>query len=225
MIRRPVLASHALPEPAVAQLDPALARGGLVIGQEGRRPLVVRLFRARPTRIGVFAAGYLARVLAHRTLATGARVVVVTDRPSPWSSLVRAAPVGPAWVNVVPPNAPVPTAGTLLRPVLLIDDAGPAGDPRREVGPWQTAVTLRPYLTPQTVGSLRSYDLIMLQRTAVEAVGPVRAAFTLPAEATQWLPRMPDDTVALAEPGRVRFVNLAPTQVEQMAFGPPTRRD
>jgi hypothetical protein len=36
---------------------------------------------------------------------------------------------------------------------------------------------------------------------------------------------MPDDTIALAEPGRVRFANLAVTQVEQMAFGPPTRRD
>lgn len=226
MIRHPAVAAHALPEAATAQLDPVLTPGGLVLGTEGREPLVVRMFRARPTRVGLFASAHVARVLAHRSLALGAQVVVVTGRPALWGALVRAAPVGQAWVSVVAPNAPVPTAGTLVRPTLVVDDVGGTRDgTRRDLGPWQTAVTLRPYVAPQVVGFLHSYDLLVLQRSPAEAVGAVRAAFHLPAEATQWLPRMPDDTLAVAEPGRVRFVNLALTQVEQMAFGPPTRQD
>ncbi|HEX5495462.1 MAG TPA: hypothetical protein VFX70_12905 [Mycobacteriales bacterium] len=223
MNRHPVPGSHSLPEPAAVRLDPALVRGGLIVGQEGREPLVLRLFRARPTRIGLFASGYVAALLGYRALAMGARVVVVTARQPSWSALVRAAPVGPAWVNLVPPDSPVPPAGTMLRPVLVIDDVGPVAKPRREAGPWQAVVTLRPYLTPQAVDPLRGHDLLVMQRMAAEAVGPVRAAFGLPADAAQWLPRMPDGTVALAERGRLRFVNLTPTQVEQMAFGPPTR--
>lgn len=225
MIRQPGAVSHSLPEAATGQLDPALTRGGVVVGQEGRAPLVVRLFRSRPTRIGVFAAGYVARVLAHRALAVGGRVVISTERSAAWSSLVRAAPAGPAWVSVVPPGAPAPPAGTMLRPVLLVDDARPDEDPRRELGPWQTGVVVRPFLTPRNVAWLHSYQLIVLQRMAPEAVGPVRAAFSLPAEAAQWLPRMPDDTIALAERGRLRFANLAVTDVERSAFGSPTRQE
>lgn len=227
MIRPPMLASHALPEAATAQLDPVVTPGGLILGTEGREPLVVRLFRARPTRVGLFASAHVARVLAHRALALGAQVVVVTGRPALWGALVRAAPVGHAWVSVLAPNASTPTAGTLVRPTLVIDDVGSAvGEGgRRDLGPWQTGVTLRPYVAPQAVGFLHTHDLLVLQRSPAEAVGPVRAAFHLPADGTQWLPRMPDDTVAVAERGRIRFVNLALTQVEQMAFGPPTRQD
>lgn len=226
MIRQPSVASHSLPEAATAQLDPVLTPGGLIVGREGREPLVVRLFHARPTRVGLFASAHVARVLAHRALALGAQVVVITGRPQLWGSLVRAAPVGQTWVSVLAPNAPAPPAGTLVRPTLIVDDVGGTHDGvRRDLGPWQTGVTLRPYVTPQSVGFLHSYDLLVLQRSPAEMVGPVRAAFNLPADSTQWLPRMPDDTLAVAQRGRMRFVNIALTQVEQMTFGAPTRQD
>lgn len=225
MIRRPSIAPHALPEQMSVQLDPVVTRGGMHIGQEGRNPLVVRLFRSRPTQVGLFSSTYVAMVLAHRALALGAQVVVVSGRPAAWQPLVRAAPVGPAWVTVVPLNSTTPPSGTMLRPTLIVDDVGVTGGARRDLGQWQTALTLRAYVTPQVVGQLHSYDLLALQRTAAEAVGPVRAAYSLPADATQWLPRMPDDTVALASSGQMRFVNLSPTQVELHAFGKPTRQD
>ena len=58
MIRRPALASHSLPEPAVGQLDPVLASGGLIVGQEGRRPLVELARRQHD--------GYVAALAAYR---------------------------------------------------------------------------------------------------------------------------------------------------------------
>lgn len=224
MIRQPTVAPHSLPEPATAQLDLPLRTSGVMIGQESRQPLVVRLFRPKQTQVGVFASTYVARVLAHRALAVGAQIVVVTARPAIWTPLVRSAPSGP-WVTVVPPNSSIPAGGSALRPPLIVDDVGVGGATRRELGPWQTGVTLRPYLAEQAVGTLHAFDMVVLQRTSPESVPIIRQAFGIPADSAQWLPRMPDDTVALVERGQVRFVGLAVTQVEQMAFGKPTRQD
>lgn len=222
-MRRLDIAPHGVPEAGAGQLDLPLAPGGLVIGQEARQPLVLRFFRFQPTHVAMFAAPYVARILGYRALALGAQVVIVSGRPSVWETLARSAPPGPAWVSVVPPNSPTPPAGSIVRPSLIIDDGGSGS--RRDLGPWQTVVSVMPYVTAQALSSLHSFDLLVLQRVAPEHVGPVRAGFNLPVDTAQWLPRMPDDTIAVAERGRVRFANLGVTQNEGFALGQPTRAD
>jgi hypothetical protein len=222
---RPTVIGHVLPPDALAQLDVPVSHGGLVIGHQGQQqPVTVQLFRNRPCYLGVFAAAQVAKLLAFRALAMAAQVAVVTPRPAVWQPLSGVAPRG--WVVLAPPGAPTPPAGTPIGPSLVLDDAGVGeGQLRGDLGAWQTQVVLRPFATPQLATQLRSFDLVVLQRTQPEAVPPLQVSFGLPEQSAQWLPRLPDDTVAVVTPGEVRFVNLAPTGTELSAFGPPTRLD
>lgn len=204
-------------------LDLAVERGGLVMGQEpDGASVILTLFRAVPVRIGVFGSGYLVNLLSFRALAQGAQVVIVTARPPQWAPLVRAAPPGPAWVAVVPPASPTPPAGSMLRPSLLVEDADVGqGGVRHDLGAWQASVTFEPAITDTAVPALRSFDLAVLARPSPQALRPLQDAFRLPAESLRWLPQMPDDVLAVAVPGRCRFIRLVPTQVERATFGPP----
>jgi hypothetical protein len=223
---RPGVIGHVLPVDALPQLDVPVTPGGLVIGHEGQgqQPVIMHLFRNRPTYIGVFAAAYVGKLLAFRALAMAAQVAVVTPRPPVWQALAGAAP--PGWVVPAPPGAPTPPAGTPIGPSMVLDDAGMGeAQQRGDLGAWQTQVVLRPFATPQMSSQLRSFDVVVLQRTQPESVPSLQTNFGLPDQTAQWLPRMPDDTIAILATGEVRFVNLAPTQTERTVFGPPTRLD
>jgi len=214
-----------LPVEALPQLDVPITPGGLVMGHEGRQqPVVMQLFRNRPTYLGIFAAAYVGKLLAFRALALAAQVAVVTPRPPVWQPLAAAA--APGWVVPAPPGAPTPPPGTPIGPSLVLDDAGMGeAQLRGDLGAWQTQAVLRPFATPQMASHLRSFDVVVLQRTQPESVQSVQSTFGLPEQTAQWLPQMPDDTVAVLAAGEVRFVNLAPTPAEHAAFGPPTRLD
>jgi ESX secretion system protein EccE len=224
-VRGPAVTGHVLPVEALPHLDLPLTVGGLVVGHEAQQqPVIVQLFRNRPTHVGVFAAAYVAKLLAFRALAVGAEVAVVTPRSAIWQPLAQAAPA--QWVTALPPAAPTPTGGTAGRPTLVVEDVGMDNiQLRGDLRPWQTQVVVRPFVTPQMTGQLRSFDAVLLQRTQPEAVYPVQSTFGLTEQSAQWLPRMPDETVALIGSGQVRYVNLVPTAVERTAFGAPTRLD
>ncbi|HSV66257.1 MAG TPA: hypothetical protein VLJ59_10180 [Mycobacteriales bacterium] len=225
MTGQPAVAGHVLPFDALPQLDVPLSARGLVIGHEGQQqPVIVQLFRNRPTHVGVFAAAYVAKLVAFRALAVAAQVAVLTPRPQIWEPLARSAPA--QWVTIGPAGAATPPAGTAARPALLVEDGGMAeAQLRSDLGGWQAQVVVRPFVTPQMVAPLRSYDVVLLQRVQPEAAQPIQLAFGLPDQTAQWLPHMPDDTVALIGSGQVRFVNLMPTPAEQAVFGTATRLD
>jgi hypothetical protein len=214
-----------LPVDALPQLDMPINPGGLVIGHEGQQqPVTMHLFRNRPTYVGVFAAAYVGRLLAFRALAMAAQVAVVTPRPAVWQPLVQVAP--PGWVVQAPPGSATPPAGTPIGPSMVLDDAGMGDGPLRgDLGAWQTQVVLRPFVTPQLASQLRSFDVVAMQRVQPEAVPALQATFGFPVQTAQWLPQMPDDTIAVISAGQVRFVNLVPTPAERTAFGAPTRLD
>lgn len=221
---RPGVPAHVLPEDALPQLDVPVDPGGLVLGTEGQQPVVVQLFRGRPTYVGLFGAAYVARLIAFRSLAVAAQVAVVTARPNVWQPLIRSAPSG--WVVAAPPGAATPPAGTPMGPSLILEDAGMGeAQLRGDLGAWQAQLVVRPFATPHSIGQLRSFDAVALQRVQPEAVRPLQLSFGLPDQTAQWLPQMPDDTIAVLSAGQVRFVNLSPTAAERTAFGNPTRLD
>ena len=87
---------------------------GLIIGEtDTRQAAALDLLRAEPTRAVVFGSLNLARTIAFRSLGLGARVVVSSWRPGPWSALGRASGVEPAagpapWLRSPSPH---PIAG------------------------------------------------------------------------------------------------------------------
>lgn len=215
--------AHTLAAEALHNLDLPTSDGGLVVGQEpDGQPVVVRLFRKRPTRVAAFGGVHVVMLLAFRALAHGAQVVVISPRPPAWAPLVQAAPPGPAWVTVVPPGSATPPAGSMLRPSLLVEDTGVGQSRvRHDLGTWQSAISVEPSVTEAVTPTLASCDLAIVQRPALQAARPLQDAFALPPDALRWLPQMPDDVLALAVPGKLRFVRVVPTQVEQATFGPP----
>lgn len=216
--------AHVLPVAALPRFDLPITPGGLVVGWERGEPVSLPVFRGRPTRLGLFAAAYVGRLLAFRALGAGARAMVATPRPAAWSGLARFAPH--QAVRWGPPGSATPPGGSELSPSLIIDDGGPR-EPvlRTDLGAWQTQVVLRALLSSVAAGQLRSLDAVAVQRVMPNEVPPLERAFDLPGQTAGWLTRLPDHVVGLVFPGGIRFVNLAPTTVERQLLGAPTRRD
>jgi hypothetical protein len=226
MTRAPVLTHHAPVAPS--WLDIPVGPAGIALGLERPGvPALARLFRPRPTTVGVFGSAVLARVIALRAFGAGAHVCVVTPRPAPWAALYPLAPTPGPWLTLLPPGSEVAEPGTGRLPWLLIDEAGQGVLPARyEPGPWRAAVTAHPPLAPQAVGSVRSYDLLVVSRVAGPAVEPLRAATGLPERSAKWLSRMPDEVVALIAGGEARYATLAldPTERAALRMSPVTPR-
>jgi hypothetical protein len=190
---------------------------GLLIGEDvnGRQPVTVNVLRELPTQIGVFGVSSVARLLAFRALAFGARLTVLTPAPTTWAAL-RTVAAGPPWVLIAPPNTRVPHSGSAIAPSMIVDDTGvtPPGL-RRDVGPWQTVLTVCARLTAQSLADLRLFDLLAIGRLSGQDARLLCAAGSLSQQAVRWLVELPTDVVALAIAGRLTFVRLAPTPTEQ----------
>jgi hypothetical protein len=219
MTRAPVLTEHAPVSPA--WLDIPIGPAGIALGMEQPgAPALVRLFRPRPTTVGLFGPTKLARLLALRALGAGAQVCVRTPRPAPWTALHPLAPGETPWLTLLPPGSPLPAPGTGRLPWLLVDEGEPGGTAAPyQPGPWQAVLTVQPPLGPTAVGSIRSYDLLVLHGVASQAVEPLRAATGIAERSAKWLSRMPDDVVALIADGETRYVVMAASAAERAALG------
>jgi hypothetical protein len=221
----PSTGAHVLPVEALSRLDLQVGCGGVMLGIDGNgEQVAVQLFRGRPTQAVLVAAGYVARLLAVRALATGATVHVATSRPQAWRSVVTA--MAPGRALLVAPGSPLPAETSFGSPVLRCDDIGPGGAAvRADVGAWQTRVVVQDFTPATAVPGLRPFDLVIVQRIPPDLAHPLRTAFGLPPEVADVLPGMPDDVVALLTPGRGILTRLAPTQVETSLLGTPVRHD
>ncbi|MEN3356728.1 MAG: hypothetical protein V7637_710 [Mycobacteriales bacterium] len=208
--RPPAVPTHTLP--ADDWLAAPLRSAGLPFGVEEPGVLAgLRLFRPTPTAIGLFAGPAVSRLLVVRALAVGATVCVVTPHPARWAALREQLPGAAALLAVLPPTATVPAGSALPLPALILDEVdGGIPAPRRQLGAWQASVTAQPQLSPQLLATLRSYDGLVLQRVPEPAAEHVRTATGLPERSARWLPRMPDDVVALIAGAEATFTTLTP---------------
>lgn len=157
---------------ALNALAPSGDRGGMIIGRiPDGEPLTAAVLRPQPTRVVTVGGLYLARQIALRAMAIGARVVIATGRPASWKVLESA--VGSQRGNeplvqirrLTPADdLPRPSADA---PLLVVHDGGAV--PQELFPPraaWQTTVYVLPYLHPQ-VGNgttANTADLVLLQR-------------------------------------------------------------
>lgn len=191
--------------------------GGVVIGpqaggeDEGFAVAVPFFTADGATRTTVVGDPLLHRLLGLRALGSGARLQVVTAAPGPWLRL-RDLAQQVHRMTVVRPGAQVPCDGTRADPWMLIDDTGsPAIAASR---PWLAVVTaLGESAEPGAILSGR--DAIVVQRSSRRVATSVAASFDLPQQATRSLEAMPDGLVAVARPGTIRFVRLAPDDAER----------
>ncbi|WP_433207139.1 hypothetical protein ACQP00_40790 [Dactylosporangium sp. CS-047395] len=196
--------------------DPA----GLVLGRSVERALVpVRMFREEPVRVALIGGWWLASLVAFRALAVGAWVAVSTTAPERWQPLVRATH-GTDRLAVIVGDRPIKATASWSSPVLLIDDFGPyAPAARGNLAPWQTRLTVLPWLTPPGAAVAGSATLLIAQRLAPEEAALLR----LDGRTAGLVQAMHDDMIALVGGGANRYVWVSPTAAETHFFGAPHR--
>jgi hypothetical protein len=164
-------------------------------------------------------------------MATGAWVVVVTDRPGTWQQLILAAGAGPdgrpAPLVQVRRLAPVelPRASEDA-PLLVVHDGGAVPQelfPPRS--PWQTTLYVLPYLHPQAEGTAINADLVLLQRLPAGQAQLAADMWQLSAPMTNQLATLADDGVVALGPNLWLPLRLVTTPAEREILGPVRRGD
>ncbi|WP_328340840.1 type VII secretion protein EccE [Micromonospora sp. NBC_00421] len=220
------LAVPAVAEVTAPEADPpelTLDGAGLMVGANRHGGAVtVRLFRAEGTRLVLVGGLAAAQLLVLRALALGAGVVVQTGRPRAWEPFVRGVGGQQGGVAVVPTGRAV-GAGSPLRPLLVVSDAGtPVGEPAPGVG-WVSTLVVRDELTPTDVDTLGRADLAVLQPLDPAEAALAGTALGLGGSA-EWLTRVRADMVAVVNRRALRWALLSPTPIESQLVGRPGRR-
>ncbi|MFJ6794034.1 hypothetical protein [Streptomyces sp. NPDC091268] len=200
---------------------------GVVIGVDAEgRPAVLGVHRAAPYEIVLIGGLWTAQVLALRTVATGARVAVETGRTGVWAALAREAGGGQECVSLHEVGRVPPQGASAGSPVLVVRDCGmrpPRG--RVAAGPWQSVLTLLPYLSPAAPRLLRGASLVGVQRVSPEEAERTGDLMRLPPAVADCLPTLGDGVTLWCTPRDRRFVRTEPTEVETGLLGAARRID
>lgn len=205
-------------------LELPVGDAGLMIGTNRHgEPLVVRLFRADPTRAMIVGGVRGAQLIAMRAMALGARVVVQTARPYAWEPFVRAVSTPGETIMVIPPGRPVTAPpGSPLYPLLIVVDVGPVAADGLTGGGWQASLIVRDDLAQVDADTLARADLVVLQPLRPDEAALAGVTLGL-GDAAGWLTRIRPDMVGVVNRRAVRWAVLSATPIEQQLIGPPTR--
>ena len=200
--------------PVTATCAIPIASGDVVLGTTADGELTtVPLFTERGVRAAALGDTRLPKLLALRALGAGARVQVVTARPSSWLTLRDEARLLAERMAVVHPGTPPPADSTPTAPWMIIDDTGPPAA-AAVTRPWQAFVAA-PGSDGVTIAGLRGLDAIILHRSTPACRAAVIVAMNLPAPVVRSLHGIPRDVVTIARPGTLEFVPLTPDAAEQ----------
>ncbi|WBB82435.1 type VII secretion protein EccE [Micromonospora sp. WMMD882] len=215
----------ALPVGRLDALELPFGTAGLMIGANRHGGAVtLRIFRPEATRLVLVGGVPAAQLLGLRAMALGARVVVQTTRPRAWEPFLRGVGVPGGAIAVVPPGRPVDAfAGSPLRPLLLVVDAGPVAADAAPGPGWQATLVVRDELTPADGDALARADLAVLQPLDPTEAALAGGALGLGGSA-EWLTRIRPEMVAVVNRRALRWALLSPTPIEAQLVGPPARR-
>ncbi|MEU1469522.1 hypothetical protein ABZ434_15010 [Streptomyces sp. NPDC005761] len=222
--RRP---RHTVRPEQLASLALPVGDDGVVIGVDGEeRPAVLGVIRPTPYDVTLIGGLWTAQVLALRVAATGARVVVETGRTPAWEGLVRAVGgegcgIALHEVGRVPPQGP--SAGS---PVVVVRDCG-IRPPRGRVtsGPWQSVVTLLPYLSPVAAGLMEKSSLVGVQRVSPDEAEQIGHLMCLGSDETRALSTLTDGVTLWCTRQDRKFVMMRATDAESGLLGSARRMD
>lgn len=219
---------HVLPADQLPVLALPVGDDGIVIGvgdAEGT-PAVLGLFRPNPLNVVLVGGMWLAQVIALRAAATGARVAVETARPQAWASMAQTAGGGQPCVTVHDVRRVAPQGPSVANPVLVVRDCG-IQPPRSRLAasPWQSVITLLPYLGPTAPRLLAASGLAGIQQVSPEEARVVGRMMRLPREDVRALSSLPDNVALWCTRRHRQFVMTQPTDAETGLLGVARRVD
>ncbi|WP_419796453.1 hypothetical protein [Streptomyces fuscus] len=208
--RRP---RHTLPVDRIDALSLPIGDDGVVAGVNAEgQPAVLGVNRPTPYDIVLIGGLWTAQVLALRAAATGARVALETGRAQHWTHVVQAVGGGQAGMTVHDVGRVPPQGASASGPVLVIRDCG-MRPPRGRVAsaPWQSVLTLLPYLSPVAPRLMRQALLVGVQRVSPDEAAEIGRVLGLPKGEYEALPGLADGvTLWCAERNR-QYVITQPT--------------
>ncbi|MGI5237747.1 hypothetical protein [Dactylosporangium sp. CA-139066] len=216
------IGSHVVNASALEQLSgPALGPGLLVGADRDRTPVVVRLFRRKPTNIVLVGGVWAARLITFRALAMGAQVYAITGQPSAWDGLGAHAVGQRERVQMAPAEFDLPP-GSAYRPMLVVRDTAPGGAVAA-LSSWQTRVTVVHHLDHNAMSALGSADLVLFQRLQPGEAQIAAHVLGLNAATARLMQQLEPEMLAVLGEGSHRYVWLHRTAIENYLLGAPQR--
>ncbi|WP_104530791.1 hypothetical protein [Wenjunlia vitaminophila] len=218
---------HVVPADQTSGIALPVSDDGVVIGiDRHEQPAVLGLFR--PEQFDVLLVGGLwtAQVFALRAVATGARVAVETGRGPVWQPMAQAAGGGMQCVSVHAVGQVAPQGPSVSNPVLVVRDCG-ARPPRSRLaaGPWQSVLTVLPYLGPTAPRLIASAALVGVQRVSPQEAAVVGDLLRLPQAEVRTLSTLGDNVTLWCTRRDRQLVMTQPTEAETALLGAPRRVD
>lgn len=218
---------HALSAQQLDALALPIGDDGVVAGVDAEgQPAVLGINRPTPYDVVLIGGLWTAQVLALRSAATGARVAVETGRPQAWMQMVHAMGGGQNGLSVYDVGRVPPQGASAGTPVLVVRDCG-MRPPRGRVvsGPWQSVLTLLPYLSPVAPRLLRQARLTGIQRVSPDEAAELGRTMGLSRTEVESLPALPDGVTLWCTDRDRQYVLTQPTDAEIGLLGTPRRMD
>ncbi|MDG9704483.1 hypothetical protein [Streptomyces sp. DH37] len=226
-LRGPRTPRQVLPVEQLDALALPLGDDGVAAGVDVEdRPAVLGLHHPVPYDVVLVGGLWTAQVLALRAAGTGARVAVETGRPQVWTNLARAAGGDQQCMTLHDVGRVPPLGATAVSPVVVIRDCG-MKPPRGRVssGPWQSVLTLLPYLSPVAPRLLRGASLAGIQQVSPEEARQVGRILSLSRQEVEALSTLADGVTLWCAGRDRRFVLTRPTDAEAGLLGAARRLD
>lgn len=216
--------THVADESTVGCLELAAGGAGVLLGTDRAGELrALALFRPEPTQALAVSGLALAQLLAFRSLAVGAQVVVETTRPAAWQSVASLGAGSTGWITLAQ-QADTARPGSAVAPQLtVIDHQASAASESRRAGTWGTVLTVHDQASHWNAELLAAADVVLLQELSVAESRQVAKVRTVPADQPP-LSSLPPDVVTVASRTGMLSVQVRATSVEQWLIGPVLRR-
>lgn len=226
-LRGPRRERHVLSPEDLGALSFPVGDDGVVIGVDPQQqPAVLGLFRPTSYELVLVGGMWTAQIIALRAAATGARIAVETGRPQAWAPMAQAAGGGQPCVTIHQVGRLGAQGASVASPVLVVRDLG-ARPPRSRLSaaPWQTTLTLLPYLGPNATRVLNAADLVGIQRVSPQETEILARVLSLGEQDIAALPTLGDNITLWATRMRRQFVMTNPGEAEAQVLGLPRRMD
>ncbi|MFR9799750.1 hypothetical protein ACL02U_28220 [Streptomyces sp. MS06] len=218
---------HALTAEQLDSLALPIGDDGVVAGVDAEgQPAVLGLNRPTPYDVVLIGGLWTAQVLALRAAATGARVAVETGRAQAWMQMVHAMGGGQNGLAVYEVGRVPPLGASAGAPVLVVRDCGMRPPRGRVVArPWQSVLTLLPYLSPVAPRLLRQARLAGIQRVSPDEAAVLGRTMALTRTEVESLPALPDGVTLWCTERDRQYVMTQATDPEVGLLGMARRMD